>query len=168
MHRRWLLCLGLLLVLAGCTAGPFGGQDKPVAVTVNNSANVTQAHTFEVSVIEYPANVTTRRDDGLTGNYRVGPGIATNSPGENHTWTSVELPDSARLHGRYTLAPGEENQTSIEEFPADFAVVVVIYQDENEIVSWVSAHCDGDLAFLEVTMFHYGSGSAYNCEGGFL
>ncbi|MFC6993813.1 hypothetical protein ACFQH3_20100 [Haladaptatus sp. GCM10025707] len=78
----------------------------------------------------------------------------------------VELPDSARLHGRYTLAPGEENRSSVKELPADFAVVVVISRDEAEIISYVTAHCDGDLVFLDVTLFEYGPGSAYNCEGG--
>jgi hypothetical protein len=57
------------------------------------------------------------------------------------------------------------NRSSIEEFPRDFAVVVVIHRDEYEIVSVVSVTCDGNLAYLEVTMFHYGSGSAYNCQG---
>lgn len=159
-----LFCLGVLLVLAGCTAGPFGGQEGPVTVTVNNLANVT--YTFEVSVVKVPANVTTRRDDGLTGNYRIGQGGRTYSPDENHTWTAVELPESARLRGRYTLKPGEQNRSSIDEFPTDFAVIVVIYQDENEIVEWVSDHCDGDLGFVEITMFDYGSSTASNCEGG--
>lgn len=163
MRRFPLLCLGILLVLAGCVAGPIGGQEGSVAVTVNNSANDT--YTFEVSVVEYPANVTLRRSDGINSTGPIGPGLTTTEPPDNEHYTAVELPDSAMRNGRYTLDPNEMDQSSIEEFPRDFAVVVVIYQDENEIVSWVSATCDGNLAFLDVTMFHYGSGSAYNCEG---
>lgn len=163
MRRFPLLCLGILLVLAGCTAGPIGGQEGSVAVTVNNSANVT--YTFEVSVVELPANVTLRRSDGINSTGPIGPGLTTTEPPDNEFYTAVELPDSAKRNGQYSLEPGEENHSSIEEFPRNFAVVVVIYQDENEIVSWVSATCDGNLVFLEVTMFHYGSGSAYNCEG---
>ena len=39
-----VLCLGLLLLVAGCTAMPFGGpsdQAQPVQLVLNNSANVT-------------------------------------------------------------------------------------------------------------------------------
>lgn len=166
-HKRLLplLCLGLLFVLAGCAAGPFGGQEGSVTVTVNNSANVTQTHTFEVWVIEYPGNVTVRRSTGYDYTDDINPGLSTREPGDDHTVTAIEFPDSARVHGRYTLEPGEINRSEIHEFSSDFAVYVVIYQNEH-VVSRVSAHCDGDLVFLEVTMFHYGSGSAYNCEGG--
>ncbi|WP_276249197.1 hypothetical protein [Haladaptatus sp. YSMS36] len=156
-----ILCVCVFLVLAGCSLGPTG-QEGPVTVVVNNSANET--HTFEVWVVEYPANVTVRRSDGNVATGDVGPGLATHEPGP-HYFTAVELPDSARLHSRYPLESNAMTQTKIEQFPADFAVVVVISHDAR-IVSWVSAHCDGDLVFVEVTMFEYGSGSAYNCEGG--
>lgn len=164
---RTLVWLGVVIVVVGLTyglVGTFGGwfwQTGPAEITISNSAN--QTYTFEVSVVEYPSNATTLRDDGLTGDYQIGPGLRSHSPGENYVWTEVELPESARLHGRYSLQPGEVSNTSIEEFSPDFAVVVVIYQAENEIDSWVSAHCSGNLAFLEVTMYEYGPSSAYNC-----
>jgi hypothetical protein len=166
MRPLSLVCLGVLLILAGCTAGPFAGlfgQEDSVTVSVNNSDNVT--HTFEVSVVKLPADATVRRDDGLSGEVELGRGgVTTNEPGDNHTYTAVELPDSAKLHGRYTLGPREMNKSSIEEFPRNFAVVVVIYE-EDEIVSWVSSTCDGSLVFLEVTMYDYGASPAFNSEG---
>jgi hypothetical protein len=61
MHRRWLLCLATLLILAGCTAGPFGGQteqDRPVELVFDNSANATQM--FEVWVVELGDDITVR------------------------------------------------------------------------------------------------------------
>jgi hypothetical protein len=160
-----ILCLGMVLVTVGCAAGPFGSQDDPVNVVVNNSANAS--YTFEVSVVPAPANVTTHRDDGLTGTYRIGQGGRTYSPGENYTWTEVDLPKSARLHGQYRLDPGEQEQSAIEQFSSEFAVVVVIYQDENRIVAWTSDHCSGNLVFVEVAMFDHGSSTVFNCESGF-
>jgi hypothetical protein len=77
-----LLCLATLLILAGCTAGPFGGQteqDRPVELVFDNSANATQ--TFEVWVVEAPATATVRREDNLTGNYTIDQGLRTHSSG---------------------------------------------------------------------------------------
>jgi len=85
-----LLCLGVLIVLAGCSVGPFGEpepQEEPVRIYVNNSANVT--HLFGVLVIELPANFTAHRNDGLTGSSNIGRGLGGHSPGENYTYTSV-------------------------------------------------------------------------------
>lgn len=161
-----LLCLSILLILAGCAAGSFTGQEESADVIVNNSNNVT--HTFEVFVVEFPANVTLRRSDGINATGPISQGLSTTEPPDGEYYTAVELPDSARLYEQYSLEPGETNRSSIEELPGNFAIVVMIYQDRNKIVSWVSVTCDGDLAFLEVTMFDYGSGSAYNCESGFF
>lgn len=156
MRALPILCLGVLVFIAGCTVGPFGGpsaQEEPALIVANNSADVT--HTFEVWVVELPANVTYRRSDGLSGNWDIGQGVGSIEPGDNRTYTSVTVPESARLHKRYTLDPGEENQSSIEEFPEDFAIVVVVYQAENEIIEWVSANCaDQDLLYLEVRSRH--------------
>ncbi|MFC6734427.1 hypothetical protein [Haladaptatus sp. DYSN1] len=163
-----ILCVGVLLVLAGCTLGPLGptGQKGPVTVVVNNSADTT--HTFEVWVVELPANVTERRDDGLTATGSIGQGLGGGNPGDNHTFTAVELPDSARLHGRYTLDPGEKNRSSIEEFHSSFAVVIVVYLDEDEIISYVTANCDeADFVALGVTSRPNppgGVSAAYTCQ----
>ena len=149
-----ILCLAGLLVTAGCVAGPFGGQDRPVKIVLNNSANTIQ--TFEVSVVELPATVRTKFGDNRTADNSIGEGVGQIRPPENSTYRAVKLPDSARLHGRYTLEPGEQNQSSITDLPRDFAVIVVVYQDENEITSWVSANCGSeDLLALEVQSYPF-------------
>lgn len=146
-----VLTLGLLLFVAGCTAIPFGGlsaQERPVRVGLDNSANETQ--TFEVWVVERSSTVATRRSDGITVNWSIGQGLATTSSGP-YPWTKFEFPDSARLHGRFTLEPGEVNRTTVREFPRNFAVVVVLYQDPGISGWWASANCDDQaLVGLEV------------------
>lgn len=164
-----LLCLGVLLAIAGCTAGPFGGpsaQEESASVVINNSANAT--HTFEVWVVELPANVTIRRSDGVTETWEIGQGVGSFEPGGNRTYSIVDLPESARLHGHYTLSPGETNRSSITEFPRDFAVLVFVYQDENEIIEWVRANCDdADLLYLDVRSRHVKANAdvvvSFNC-----
>jgi len=161
------LTLSVLLVLSGCVAGIGGPSDQrgPVGLNVTNAANIT--YTFGVSVVELPANATVRRSDGLTGTVDLGAGgIATNNPGDNFTYTTVKLPDSARHHGQYTLKPGWTNRSNISDLPEDFAVVVTVRNNENNTVSWVSSTCSGDLVYLRVTMRHYGSDSAYDCDEG--
>jgi hypothetical protein len=103
-----------LILTAGCTTFSDSPteQERPVTVVLNNSANETQA--FEVWVVDLPANVSTRRNDGLTATYPLGEGLVTTEPGDGYFYTTVEPPESAQLHGRYTLEPGEENQSSIE------------------------------------------------------
>jgi hypothetical protein len=98
-------------------------------------------------VIELPANITTVRDDGVTGEGRIGQGLHGYSPGENRTWTTVKFTPSPRLHGRYTLSPGEENITEIKEFPPEFTIAVIVYRSENEIISFGTATCS-DHALL--------------------
>ena len=150
------VCLAVLFILMGCISTPFGGpseQERPVNLILNNSANET--HTFEVWVVELPANVSYRRSDGLTGTWEIDEGVGSIEPGDNRTYTAVNLSESARLHGRYTLDSGEENQSSIERLPRESAVVVVAYQAENEIIEWVSANCaDQSLLYLEVRSRH--------------
>lgn len=157
-----VVCLALLLVLSGCVYDPLNRpsrQEQPVTVIVNNSANVTQS--FEVWAVTLPANVTVRRDDGENYTTDIGEGLSNRNSGDYHVYTAVEPPGSAYLDGRYTLAPGEQNRSSIEpgvldsdseeKFPPYFAVIVIVYQDENEITSWVSANCDEQaLVGLEV------------------
>lgn len=145
-----VVCLASLLILIGCLSTPFGGQseqERSVKLIMNNSANVTQ--TFEVSVVDPEATVKTRRDDGLTGNYTIGQGLSSHSSGP-YAWSTVELPDSAELHGQFTVEPGEEKRSSIKEFPQHYAVIVILYQG-NKSGWWASASCsDGGLVGLEV------------------
>ncbi|MFC4451524.1 hypothetical protein [Halorussus aquaticus] len=164
------LGLGILLVLAGCTAGPLGGpsgQEGPVPVALNNSANAT--HTFEVSVVEGPlTDVTIRKGDGDVDSASPGEGLSTYEFGPDYgTVTSVELPESSRLHGRYTLAPGETRRSSVGNLFGNPTIVVVVSTDDR-VVSLVTANCGGDLVFFDVTMRYYGSDSAYNCRESFF
>ena len=147
-----LFCLGVLLTLAGCTVAPFGGpteQERPVTLVVNNSANVT--HTFEVHVVELPASMTIRYRDGTVEHVEIGQGLAGTDAGPR-TITNITFSESARLFGRYTLKPGEEKQSSVENFSHNSALVVVTSKDDGDIFSWVSANCDDQtLVGLEVT-----------------
>ncbi|QIO25361.1 hypothetical protein [Haloarcula sp. JP-L23] len=79
----------------------------------------------------------------------------------------ITFPESSRLYGRYILEPGEENESSIQNFSRNAALVVVVHRDDGEIISWVSANCD-DLALvgLEVTAQSNppgGTSAAYEC-----
>lgn len=163
-----VLSLAVLLVAAGCAAGPFADQatqERPVKLVLNNSANVTQ--TFEVWVIDSQASITVRFNDSLTANTTIGPGLSTSSSGEYRYYTAVEPPDSAELHGRFTVEPGEEKHSSIEEFPRDYAVLVVLYQGDK--IGWyASANCGNEaLVGLEVYTrpSQYGdAGAGYGCR----
>ena len=159
-----LLCLVILLALAGCSAGIFGepsGQKGPVGLNVTNAANAT--HTFEVYVVELPANVTAQLPDGRKGSGDIGPGLSSHDPGVNGYYTSVEPPDSARLYKRYRLETSETRISNITTFPEDFAVLVTVHNDGG-VVSWVTATCGGDLTYFGVTMRYYGTDNVYDCS----
>lgn len=146
-----LICLTILIAIAGCSAGPFSGssqQNQPVELVLDNSANVTQ--TFEVWTVEAGSNVTSTLNDGRTGHWTISQGIRTHGTGEYY-YTSIEPPKSARHIGRYTLKSGEEKQRSIKKFRGNSAVVVVLYQGD-KIGWWASAQCsDGALVAFGAT-----------------
>lgn len=164
---RPTIAVGLiaLVLIAGCTmySDSPTKQERPVRLQLNNSIDATP--TFEVSVVERPADITVRFHDGRVGTGSITEGITVADSGENQTYKTVELPESARLHGRYTLEPGESEQTAIDDLPVNFAVVIVVYQDENQIVSYVTANCDDlDLAALRVTRTSYGVSVTHSCQ----
>ena len=108
-----LVSFGVLLLIAGCTIGPFGGpseQERPVELVFNNSANVTQ--TFEVWVVEVGSAVNVRMNDSRTGNVTIGEGLSSRSSGEYGYYTAFEFPDSARFHGRFTVEPDEQKRSA--------------------------------------------------------
>lgn len=163
-----ILCLVVLLAIAGCTTGPFGNpaeQEGPVTLIVNNSANET--HTFEIRVVELPASLTVHYRDGTVMKPEIGQGLSNHDTGPR-TVTKIDMPESARLQGRYTLKPGEENKSSIENFSPNSALVVVVSNKDGEIFSWVSANCDEqNLVGLEVTSYPTPPGgvfAAYGCR----
>lgn len=146
-----VLCLAILLVIAGCITLPFDGsteQSHPITLAVNNSANVT--HTFEVWVVELPASITIHYRDGAVVDARISQGLSGTDAGPR-VITKIQFPESSRFFGRYTLKPSEVNQSSIENFTHRSAVVVVTSKDNGKIFSWVSANCDDQtLVGLEV------------------
>lgn len=164
---RPTIAVGLIVLVltAGCSL-PIDQptkQERPVRLQLNNTINATP--TFEVSVVERPANITVRFHDGRVGTGSISEGITVADSGENQTYKTVELPESARLHGRYTLEPRESEQTAIDNLPVNFAVVVVVSRAPNEIVSYVTANCDDlDLAALRVTRTSYGVSVTHSCQ----
>ncbi|WP_255151214.1 hypothetical protein [Halorarius halobius] len=168
-HVFSALCLGVLIVLSGCsplTSDRPAGQEGPVTLSVNNSANVT--HTFEVWVVDSELNnreVIIRKRGGEIDRASPGPGLSNYQlDGDYGFVTAIELPQyQSRFYRNYTLSPDEENQSSIDEFKDDSTVIVIIYRD-NRVVALVTAHCDDDLVFVDVTMRPYGADTGYNCE----
>ena len=150
MRLRQLTVVVLVFVLAGCVALPFDqpiNQEQPVQFIANNSAETP--YTFEVFVVKRPANVTFQRSDGKSGTLDIGQGVGTTNPGGNRTYTEVEVPDTARSHEQLDVAPGESKRSSVESLPRNFALVVTVSQDENQIVGFVTANCD-DLALAKL------------------
>lgn len=161
-----IVCIVALLTLAGCSADTLtepSNQGGPVHLNVTNGANVTQ--TFEVSVVELPANMSLVTPDGQVGRGDIGPGLSTYDPGVRHVYSRVKLPNSARLHGQYTLNPSETNVSNISTSSTNFAVVVTVRRSDG-IVSLVTATCGGDLTYVEVASRYSGSGSVYDCNEG--
>jgi hypothetical protein len=155
MKRVYALLL-VAVVTSGCIATPFGKppkQEHPVEFVAENSANTT--YTFEVFLVETPANITVRISDGRVYTDDIDPGVVNSDPGDNRTYTAVEVPDTARFHGRFTLKPGESKQTSVKNLPRNFALVVSVYRgnNEHEIIGYITASdCDElALAKLRVT-----------------
>lgn len=141
------LILGLLLLVAGCIAVPFGGpseQEQPVQLVLNNTANVN--NTFDVWEVKLGATLTLHYRDGTVVNPTVGQGLSNHNTGPR-TITEIDFPDSAQHYGQHTLEPGEEYHRNIENFSTNGALVVVISRSEDEIFSEVSANCD-ELALV--------------------
>jgi len=131
---------------------------------MNNSANATQ--TFEVWVVNPKNNLTVRLNDSRTINTTISPGLTSSSSGQYHYYTAVEPPESARLHGRFTIKPGEEERSTIEEFPRTYAVVVILIQGDK--IGWyATAKCGNEVLIgLEVTSRPYkfsDAWAAYQC-----
>lgn len=143
--NRWAT-LGFVLVvgLAGCSATPFGQppiQKEPVPLVIKN--NATQSQTFEVSIIEVGKKITIYAEGNVTDNITVSEGSYTlKSP--SNPMLRLDLPESARVHGGYTLSPGEKKKTYIKNFSRDSAIVITIYdEEENTYRAIKSLNCGG-------------------------
>lgn len=139
---RWtLLGFVLMILLAGCAAVPF---DTPVSqeptVHLENAANDT--YRFEVFKAVIGPNVTVHRRSGDSHTFELGSatGFGSGSAREDSV-TSIDLPDTARRYGTYTLAPGETKNLAID-IRQDEALLVVVYHEEDDaILGFHGVHC---------------------------
>jgi hypothetical protein len=141
-----ILTIIILVIASGCIAIPSdrpADQERPVKFIAENKANTT--YTFEVFVVQRPANLSIVADDGRKATDDIDEGFSITNTGNNSTYARIEPPDSARLHGRFVVKPGESYRSSIKDPPRNVAIVVVVYRDENEIIGFVTGNCD-DLA----------------------
>lgn len=170
-----VLILGVSVLIAGCGAIPSGSpseQESPVMVVLNNSGNQTQTAT--VWVVD---GVINQHDDGILLRLRNGE-VDKASPGEgvsNHNLdgdssyvTSVEPPpDRSRLHSRLTVAPGDSNHSTVENFTIGSTIVVSVSEDDR-VISLVAANCAGQaLVGLEVVGYPNPPGgvfASYECK----
>ncbi|QCJ46400.1 hypothetical protein [Haloprofundus sp. MHR1] len=160
------VCVIILLVLtAGCLDSVIDApvdQEEPVEFVAENLVNDTTF--FKVYVVDLPANLTLHLSDGRQGTFAIGEGVGPSSPGDNRTYTKVEVPESARLHGNFTLGANESVNSSIGDLPRGFAIVVTVHRDKNEIISYVTANCDDlPLIGLKVTRYPEGVSVVHSC-----
>ena len=133
MRRDHVLDIALLLILAGCTGVPFVDpppQDEPAPVKLVNNASITE--TFTVAVVPVGDNVTVQRRDGTWDNITVGEGSWTIKTSTQNKMVKMKLPETARVVGEYTLEPGEEKLIHVHPVAPDEAIVILIYDDEEE------------------------------------
>lgn len=130
MRFQIVLALTVLVTLAGCSAIPFGeptAQQEPAPIMLVNNASLTE--TFEVAVVDVGSHILATRSNNQTANYTVSQGSSTIVNPDTYPFTRIELPDSARIHGRYTLEPGDRKQLSIENVAPNQAIVVLVYDE---------------------------------------
>ena len=159
------LSLAVMLPVAGCTGIYLDQptkQERPVTFVANNTLDTP--HTFEVFVVDVPANITTRRNDGLSGSNRISRGSGTIDPGDGYYYTEVD-PESGRHHDNFTVGGNESTRSRIENPPVGFAVIVVVYDEQGRIISWAQGRCD-DLAltYLKVTSRSHGVSITHSCR----
>ncbi|WP_435360234.1 hypothetical protein [Haloarchaeobius sp. DFWS5] len=161
--------MAIIVFLAGCTTVPFTGQtdqEQSVQIRVGNNGETTQ--TFEVHTVEPGTNFTINYPGDRVGNHTIGEGSRQINSGDGSYFESVEVPDSARNHGQYTLQPGQGTERNITEFSSPFAVIIVVYQSEKEVLAVVSVNCgDASLTGLEVKSDENsgnGVNVAHSCE----
>ena len=160
--------LCIFVISAGCAYGVFSGpstQQGPVGLNLTNRENET--NTFEVFVVDRPANLTIKNVNKGTYSADIGEAGISNTKlnSYNNTVTGIEPPDTARTHGRYVMQPGETRLSNITDFKDNSAVVVVISHN-GTVASYVTSQCDGDLVAVRVMMHYYGASGAYDCDGG--
>lgn len=165
-----VLILGLLLLVAGCTAMPFGGpseQERPVRVVLNNSANQTQTFTVWVVTGEVePDGITIYQKNGEVDNASPGEGLSSYYLGGDVYVTSVEPPPNrSRLHGQYVVSPGEVKRSPVENFTIGSTIVVSLAEN-GRVIELIAANCDEQsLAGIEVVSRPNPPGGAFAAYG---
>ncbi|ACV47734.1 MULTISPECIES: hypothetical protein [Halomicrobium] len=137
MHTRTALCLLFVLLLAGCTAGPFS---TGTPLTLGNA--VSDSYRFEVSIAQIGENATVEWANGDTTEFDVtATGFSAESEAENAI-TTVDLPASTTRVANYTLAPGERKHVTVREVRQDETLFVVVVNAETErLQSFHGLHC---------------------------
>lgn len=135
------LFLAVLLVLAGCVAGPFApGVDRSAPVELGNTA--AETYRFEVSLSTIGSNLTVHRQDGTARevDLTVASFGVRSTPG-NHI-VGVDLPADTSRYGNYTLAPGERTEFVVGTVRQDQSLVVVVVESSTGTVHSVhGANC---------------------------
>ena len=129
--QPWLLVV--LLVLAGCVAGPFAPRvDRSAPVELGNTA--AESYHFEVSLAGIGSNLTVRRQDGTVQEVD----LAVSSFGARSTTenpiAAVDFPEGTNRYGNYTLASGERTEFVVEAVRQDQSLVVVVVESDTGAV----------------------------------
>lgn len=145
---RWVsVGLVLLVGLAGCSGIPVfdpPAQDEPAPVKLANNATITER--FKVAVIDVGTEFTVTRADGGSFEYRVSEGSHTTVTTSDNKFVKITFPDSARMHGQYTLEPGESKLIQVENVAPDEAIVILVYDDpEGTYRAIKSLNCGGQV-----------------------
>lgn len=163
-----IIALATLLLLTGCIVplGASSGQEGPVTVIANNSANST--HTFKVYVVEASltnTSLTIQKSDGEVDSTVPGDGMSVYDFNEKAGNTSsVEPPaNQSYLHEELVVQPGSEKRTNISEFETQDAIVVVI-SNQYRVVSLIASECSDDLVMVVAEITPYGGAGGHNCE----
>ncbi|WP_139229684.1 hypothetical protein [Halogeometricum limi] len=155
-----VLLISCIVSTAGCisfASDTPSKQNEPVAFYANNTAS--SPYTFEVFVTDHSTNVSVRESDGKSYSESVTlGGVTTSRPSEGHHFTEVR-PDSGRHHGNFTVNSGESVESNITDLPIGVVILVVVYNDENQIVQYSSATCD-DESLLAFGLIAYSNGIA--------
>jgi len=112
--------------------------------------NATQTQTFTVAVINVGGNLTVESNKKY--NYTINDGSATHSAIETVNITKIGFPRSAKMHGEYTLQPGEQQLINVSGVAPDEAIVVLVYDEEEKAYRAIkSLSCGGAILGYRVT-----------------
>lgn len=152
MRNLTAISLAIIIIFSGCIGVPFVDpppQDEPAPVKVVN--NDTMTTTFEIIVIPVGNNLTIHLENGNEFNMTIRPGSGTQIESAENPSIKIEYPDSARHHGTYTLEPGEENLSHVENVAPTEAIVVLVYnEEEGRYRAIKSLSCEAEIKGYKV------------------